>query len=278
MKKILFTAAVTVFALCACNKGADKAGVAADGDSTAVVAPLADQEMDNMVDIINSVAACLDSIQLQENMLFNFDEATPKEQIVTKLKAFRKVLAEKQKRIDELSAQNKALNSKNATIANLQKVIDFMRAELDIKDQRIAKLEESVQKKDAKISELRYDVGSLQAESDYLKEQNSQQDKQLNRAFYLVADKKELKALGLLEGGILSKKRVNYANIDQSKFKEADVRNLTKLTIDSKAPKLITAKPASSYTLTNNGDGTFTLEITDAKAFWAASPYLIVQK
>jgi hypothetical protein len=50
------------------------------------------------------------------------------------------------------------------------------------------------------------------------------------------------------------------------------------IVIESKSPKLITAKPESSYELTKNADGTTTLKITDAKAFWSVSPYLIIQK
>lgn len=278
MKKLLLSTIVAFSALCACNKGADNATASTGDDTVLVVAPLATQEVDNMVDIINSVANALDSIQVQEHMLFNMDEATTKEQVLTKLNAFKKLLADKQQKINELSAQNKALKSNNAAIANLQKVVDYLNAELEQKSKQIASLEEAVQTKNAKISSLRYDVKMLQDESDYLKEQNYQQDKQLNQVFYIVADKKELKALGLLEGGLLSKKRANYANIDQSQFKKADVRGLTKLTIDSKSPKLITEKPASSYTMTKNDDGTSTLEITDSKAFWGASPYLIIQK
>ena len=121
-------------------------------------------------------------------------------------------------------------------------------------------------------------MNELTAESDYLKDQNYEQDKLLNQAFYIVADKKELKDLGLLEGGGLSKKRANYANIDQSMFRKVDVRGFEKLVIDSKKPKLITEKPDNSYELVDNGDGTTTLKITNAETFWSASPYLIIQK
>jgi hypothetical protein len=56
------------------------------------------------------------------------------------------------------------------------------------------------------------------------------------------------------------------------------MRGLEKLTIESKNPKLITEKPASSYTLTKNDDGTTTLEIKDPQMFWSVSPFLIIQK
>lgn len=280
MKKSFFIAAIAAVALCACNNSKENTVVSGEGngDSTLVVAPLASQEVDNMVDIINSVSECLDSIQLQEHMLFNMSEATTKEQMITRLKAFQKLLSEKQRKINELSKKNKSLKSNNVAIANLQKVVDYLNVEIEEKGKQIAYLEERVRLKNEKISSLYYRQQKLEEETEYLSEQNYQQDKQLNQVFFIVADKKELKSLGLLEGGLLSKKRANYANIDQSKFKKSDMRSLTKVNIDSKSPKLITEKPTSSYTLTKNDDGTSTLEITDPKIFWEASPYLIIQK
>lgn len=258
-----------------CNKSADTSSdLSAMSDSVLVDAPLETEEVDQMLDIVNAVAACLDSIQIQEQMIFNMPEGTPKDQVVARLNAFKDLLARKQQQINKLTSTNK---SNKVALANFQKMVDYLNKQLEEKSGQIAKLEEAVQTKDAKISELRYDVNELTAESEYLKDQNYEQDKQLNQAFYIVADKKELKELGLLEGGGLSKKRANYANIDQSKFKKVDVRGFEKLVLDSKKPKLITEKPESSYTLTDNGDGTTTLQITDAKAFWAASPYLIIQ-
>ena len=77
---------------------------------------------------------------------------------------------------------------------------------------------------------------------------------------------------------IIAKKKADYANLDKSKFTKRDMRGLEKLTIESKNPKLITEKPASSYTLTKNDDGTTTLEIKDPQTFWSVSPFLIIQK
>lgn len=258
-----------------CNKGTTSTdGESIPTDSVLTNNPLEAQEVDQMVSIVNAVAACLDSIQVQEQVIFNMPEETPKEQVVVRLNSFKELLARKQSQINQLTSQNK---SNKVTLANLQKMIDFLQQQLVEKTNQIVKLEDAVQNKDAKISELRYDLNALTAESDYLKDQNYEQDKLLNQAFYIVAEKKELKELGLLEGGALSKKRANYANIDQSKFKKVDVRGFEKLVINSKNPKLITEKPKESYTLTENGDGTSTLQITNANAFWSASPYLIIQ-
>lgn len=276
MKKLFFLVAVaTTVTFYSCKDSAKTGEAVALTDSTLVDEPLVNQEVEDMVALINNVAGVLDSIQVQEKMLFKEQEGDSKEQVLERLSAFKDLLARKQARINQLSGANK---SNKLAIANLQKIVDFLNQQLEEKTARIAKLEELVEKKDISISELRYDVNQLSAESEYLKDQNYEQDKQLNSVFYIVAEKKELKELGLLEGGALSKKRANYANIDQTKFIKKDMRGFETLVIESKSPKLITAKPESSYELTKNNDGTTTLKITDAKAFWAASPYLIIQK
>lgn len=275
-KKSVIVLFVIAAFFCACNNGNKPTEVSALTDSTVVDEPLVNDEVTQMVDIVNSVAACLDSIQIQENMIFKADESTPKDQIIMRLKAFQDLLNRKQAQINSLTGQNK---SNKLAMANLQKMVDFLNAQLEEKSAQIAKLEEAVEAKDMKISELRYDVNNLQQESDYLKDQNFEQDKQMNEVYYIVADKNELKELGLTKGGgLFSKKKADYANIDKSKFIKKDMRGLEKIVIESKKPKILTEKPASSYTLTENEDGTTTLQITDAKTFWSVSPFLIIQK
>ena len=277
MRKISFTLLfVAAVLFCACNNGANTSSeLSALTDSTIVDEPLVNEEVNQMVDIINSVAACLDSIQIQENMIFKADESTPKDQIIMRLNAFKDLLSRKQAQINQLTGNNK---SNKLAMANFQKMVDFLQQQLAEKSEQITKLEDAVQNKDMKISELRYDMNELQQRSDYLEDQNVAQDQQLNEVYFIVGEKKELNDLGLLKGGFLSKKKADYANLDKSKFTKRDMRGLEKLTIESKNPKLITEKPASSYTLTKNDDGTTTLEIKDPQMFWSVSPFLIIQK
>lgn len=279
MKKLsffaLFGAAVLMVA---CKGNSGEASQLADAkiDSLMVVEALEKEEVEEMENVINSLSACLDSIQVQENLLFKTDENASKQQVLERLRAFKALLASKQEQINKLNTSNKA---NKTTIANLQKVTDYLKAELETKAKQIAKLEEAVQKKDAKISELRYDLDAVTAEREYLADQNYEQDQQLNQVFYIIADKKELKALDLVErAGAFGKKTAKLTNVDQGKFIKKDKRYVTTLKIDSKKPKLLTPKPESSYTLEKNDDGTSTLTITDQQAFWAASPYLIIQK
>ena len=233
------------------------------------------QQVEQMGEMLKQVALGLDSIQEQEQVLTRFDENTPRNEILDKLEMFKILLDRKKAEIDLLTAE---AASNQGTIADLKKVLEYLNQQLEEKSARIAKLEEAVRTRDVKIAELREEVDELTIETGNLKIKNQQQEKQLNQGYYIVGTKKELKNLGLLSGNLLGKKRANYSNIDNSMFKKVDVRNFRSLVIDSKSPKLVTEKPASSYTLTKNGDGTTTLTITNVQEFWNASPYLIIMQ
>ena len=280
MKVVKFLVAGLVLAsLVACDKLAKVAfpNDSSDADTEAVQADeaLEQKEVEQMSELINAVAMSLDSIQVQEQMVTRMDESTPKDEILSRLQAFKDLLDRKKKEIDLLTAESL---SNKSTIANLKKTLEYLNQQLEEKSERIAKLEEAVRTRDATISELREEVDALNIKAGQLEEKNIAQENQLNEAFYIVAPKKELKNLGLLSGGFLSKKRANYSNIDNSVFKKVDVRIFKTLVINSKSPKLMTEKPASSYMLTKNDDGTSTLTITNAKDFWGASPYLIIME
>jgi chromosome segregation ATPase len=76
-------------------------------------------------------------------------------------------------------------------------MVDFISSQLAEKTKQVESLELAVQNKDAKIDELRYGLNELSKESEYLKEQNYQQDREMNRVYYIVASKNELKDLAL---------------------------------------------------------------------------------
>ncbi len=286
MKKItLFVVAAMLVMMTGCRdqKALDAAAAAqARADSLAAAEQLEKEEVENMSEVINTVSAVMDSISMQEKMIFNMPEGTPKAQIAAKLAAFKQLLAQKQDQLNKLTLQNKA--NKN-TIANLQKMVDYLKGELEAKNKQVEQMQQELAQKDVSIAELRTNLDVSEKANVALREENTIQDqkldvadKQIHTVYYIVAEKSVLKEKGMLTGGFLSKKRANYSNLDKSQFTACDMREFTKLSISSKKPKLITEKPAGSYSLTANGDGTSTLTITDPNTFWSTSPFLIISK
>ena len=95
--------------------------------------------------------------------------------------------------------------------------------------------------------------------------------------YYIIARKQTLKEKGLLKTSLFSKK-IDGNHIVKENFTKADRKELKTLTINSRTPKVLSANPETSYTLTENEDGTTTLTITDADRFWNVSRYLIIQE
>ena len=154
MKKIYFSAVVALaLIMCGCNGNKTEGQASGLSDSTLIDAPLAEQEVQDMVNVISEVVGCLDSIQIQEQMLFKTDEMASKGEVLGRLRAFKDLLARKQSEIDQLTANS---SSNKAAIANLKKMVDYLKGQLEEKTKRIAELEEAVETKDVKISELMY--------------------------------------------------------------------------------------------------------------------------
>ena len=268
---------IAVFCLFSCENKTEKSNVTED--SLSVKTELQQQEIDEMASVIDQVTTCLDSIQIQEKMLFTASEGqTNKQKILAQLSSFKDLLARKQAEINKLMADKKEISaSSNKTIKNLQKMIDFLNAQLAEKDKKISNLEKQVNLGKVKLDNLAFDYAMLEDEKSYLEEQNNAQNAQINTAYFVVASKSDLKKAGLLKSNLFSKKIVNE-NIDESLFTKIDVRKTTSIHINSKNPKILTNNPLSSYTLTENDDKTSTLTITDAKKFWNVSKYLIIQE
>jgi len=104
------------------------------------------------------------------------------------------------------------------------------------------------------------------------------QQSELNMAWYCVGTAKELRENGVLtkEGGVIGIGKVdklNTAALNKDWFKRVDVTETTEIPIMAKKAKLVTTHPAGSYAMEGNVDK---LKITDATAFWSMSKYLVI--
>ena len=139
-----------------------------------------------------------------------------------------------------------------------------LRAELDSKDIHISELDE-------KISNLNTHVEDLKTESKQKSETISNQDKQLNTAWFVFGTKKELKEQHIIEGD-----RVLQSNFNKSYFTKIDIRVDKEIKLYSKSAKLLTMHPSSSYTLQQDANKQYVLRITNPQLFWSTSKYLVV--
>ena len=250
---------------------------------------------------IDEISANLDSISTREAMLCRITEhADKKSKIILQIKGLGNLLTEKQNQIDKLLSERvkkvDASAVSNPTIDNLYKMIEFLSSQLKEKGYRANQLEQVANRKDVTVDQLKYivmnqansvdamryrfNMATLEKEYALLKAKENQrikEEKELNKVYYIIANKETLKEKGLLKVSFFSKK-VNNNNVVKELFTEANSKDLKTLNINSSSPKLLSQNPEGSYTLTESEDGTTTLTITNTDKFWNVSRYLIIQE
>ena len=280
MKKLFFMVCCAALLMTGCKDGKNAPGLASvqQTDSLNDVIAQKDSEINEMMGTLNDIEEGFRLINEAENRvaLLKNGEGTSKKQ---NLKENIQFIAERMKQNRELIAKlQKQLESSTLKGGQLKKTIDNLTAQLEEKDKQLLALREELDKKDIHISELDETIGNLNTNVSNLSADNQQkaetinaQDKQLNTAWYVFGTKKELKGLHILEGG-----KVMNGNFNKNYFTKVDIRNTTEIKLYSKSAKLLTAHPASSYSLTHDASKQYVLRITNPQIFWSTSKYLVV--
>lgn len=280
MKKLFFMVCCAALLMTGCKDGKNAPGLASvqQTDSMNDVIAQKDSEINEMMGTLNDIEEGFRLINEAENRvaLLKNGEGTSKKQ---NLKENIQFIAERMKQNRELIAKlQKQLESSTLKGGQLKKTIDNLTAQLEEKDKQLLALREELDKKDIHISELDETIGNLNTNVSNLSADNQQkaetinaQDKQLNTAWYVFGTKKELKGQHILEGG-----KVMNGNFNKNYFTKVDIRNTTEIKLYSKSAKLLTAHPASSYSLTHDASKQYVLRITNPQIFWSTSKYLVV--
>lgn len=280
MKKLFFMVCCAALLMTGCKDGKNAPGQASvqQTDSLNDVIAQKDSEINEMMGTLNDIEEGFRLINEAENRvaLLKNGEGTSKKQ---NLKENIQFIAERMKQNRELIAKlQKQLESSTLKGGQLKKTIDNLTAQLEAKDKQLLALREELDKKDIHISELDETIGNLNTNVSNLSADNQQkaetinaQDKQLNTAWYVFGTKKGLKGQHILEGG-----KVMNGNFNKNYFTKVDIRNTTEIKLYSKSAKLLTAHPASSYSLTHDASKQYVLRITNPQIFWSTSKYLVV--
>lgn len=280
MKKLFCMVCCAALLMTGCKDGKNAPGQASvqQTDSLNDVIAQKDSEINEMMGTLNDIEEGFRLINEAENRvaLLKNGEGTSKKQ---NLKENIQFIAERMKQNRELIAKlQKQLESSTLKGGQLKKTIDNLTAQLEEKDKQLLALREELDKKDIHISELDETIGNLNTNVSNLSADNQQkaetinaQDKQLNTAWYVFGTKKELKGQHILEGG-----KVMNGNFNKNYFTKVDIRNTTEIKLYSKSAKLLTAHPASSYSLTHDASKQYVLRITNPQIFWSTSKYLVV--
>ena len=268
MKK-LFILTVCAIALGSCNEGVKKAEEAAQQqrDSLEQIISQKDNEINDMMTTLSDIEEGFREITEAQNRvtLAKQGEGTNTTQrIKENFQFIQSVMKQNKELINKLKQQVRESSVKGG---QLKKLSNLTAGGPD--DQGMMK---AVQELDEKVADLNTNVTNLTAENTEKAQTISNQDKQLNTAWFVFGTSKELK-----EHNVLVKGKVLQGDFDKSYFTKIDIRIDKEIKLYSKSAAILTAHPASSYTLERDANKQYVLRITNPQTFWSTSKYLVVQ-
>jgi chromosome segregation ATPase len=279
MKKLAFMA-VCALAIASCTDGVKQARLAADmqRDSLNQIIAQKENEITDMMTTFSDIEEGFREIteaqsrvtlakqgegtssaqRIRENMQFIQSTMKQNKELINKLKQQVREGSIKSEQLKKL------VENLTQQMEEKDRQLQDLRAELDKKDIHIAELDEQV-------ADLNSNVASLTEETTQKSQTISQQDKQLNTAWFVFGTKKELK-----EQNVLSDGEVLRSNFNKEYFTKIDIRIDKEIKLYSKSAKILTAHPSNAYTLQRDANKQYVLRITDPQLFWSTSKYLVV--
>ena len=293
MKKVILFA-VCAMALAACNQDKQKFNSAMlQNDSLRAIIEARDAEINDMMGTLNDIQEGFRAIGEAENrvtLLKNGEGADKASQMKADIQFIAQRMNENRELIKKLQQQlretgfkgdqmRKTIDEMTTLLSKKDKELQQLREELDRKDIHIAELDETVNNLNTNVATLTEEKQTLTEEKKNLQSDNAQkaqtistQDKQLNTAWYVFGTKKELKDQNILVSG-----KVLQGSFNKNYFTKIDIRVDKEIKLYSKSAQLLTAHPASSYSLGKDTNGQYVLRISDPDSFWSTSKYLVVQ-
>ena len=280
MKQLKLFACLAFLLLGACTgkKSSPDLANMEQNDSLQRIIAQRDSEINDMMSTLNEIQEGLSAINQAENRLSIAREgegANKTALIKENIKFIANTMARNRELMKRLQQQLRESrfngDELRKTISNLTQQLDDkaqelqrLKAELDAKDIHIAELDE-------KIDNLNDNVENLQTDAQQKAQTISNQDKQLNTAWFVFGTKKELKEQHIMENG-----KVLQSNFNKNYFAKIDIRIDKEIKFYSKSARILTMHPSGSYTLTPDVNKQYVLRITNPQLFWSTSKYLVV--
>jgi hypothetical protein len=227
----------------------------------------------------NDIQDNLDSIKAKAKILSEANTGeglSQKDQIIADMRAIGELMMKNKKELARLQWKLKKVNGNNA---ELQKMVARLNEEITAKDAEIAALQSQLAESNASLKDVINKFNDSMKVISQQKEEINDMTTEMNTIYYAIGTAKELKKNGIIqkEGAVVGlggaeqlKKDFNTAY-----FTKANGSTLHSLQLYSKFVQMVTLHPSGSYTI-GGSDKADSLVITDPKAFWSQSKYLVI--
>jgi len=281
MKKLsIISACILVFAACTPNnKSTDES--LRERDSLIQILNQKDEELNDLMSTINEVQDGFQHINEAEGRITvangNLESSSSRQEITENIEYIQNAMQKNRELIAQLQQK---LKTTTFNAKALQKTIENLQAQMEQQNQRIQELEASLAEKDILIAQqgdqidnLNENVNALTQENKQKSETMAEQDKELNKAWFVFGTKGELKEQKILKNGDVLKSE----DFNKNYFTEVDIRTMKEIKLYSKKATVLTSHPSGTYVLEKDQKGEYVLRITNAKKFWSVSKFLVIQ-
>lgn len=285
-KTMLFLLSAVLLFTTACNQKAEKVEKTipvSTRDSLAAAINQRDNELNDMMSTFNDIQEGLRQITEAEGRVTiakNNPEGKNTANIMEDISFIQRTMQLNHELINQLKLQVKGSTSANSRLrASLQTAISNLTAQLAEKDKQITELKAELAAKDIHIAEQDQQITNLNTNVTNLNSQNEEkaqaiaaQDREMNTAWYVFGTKRELKDQKILQSGDV----LHSNQFNKDYFTRVDIRVDKVIRLYSKSARLLTSHPSGSYSLDRDAQKQYTLRIINPQQFWSVSRYLVV--
>ncbi|MCK9163969.1 MAG: hypothetical protein WCR29_02045 [Bacteroidales bacterium] len=254
-------------------------------DSIEAVLSIKDAEMEGLFQELNAIEQSLSDVSAKYgnvNKLKNTSgEKVNKDtraRITDEIQNINELLATNKQKINKLNSQMAANGNKSKELTTF---VDKLQARVNEQEAQIQALTAELQQKKIVIENLNKNIEDLSKQNQVKDQQILQVESEKNTAYYMIGTKKELQAEKIvnLSGGFLGigKKAKVSGDSELSKYTKVDIRQFEQIPLNGKNKiKILTSHPSSSYTLEGDAKYPTSIKVKDANAFWGKSKFLVV--
>lgn len=240
-----------------------------------------DEYIEEYTKTINEVYDNLERIRKREGFITKVSkdlekqENTPiREKMMSNLASIDSYLEKSKKQLQALQKKHSGSDQK---IASLEETVQKLNQIIEEKEQSLVELREQVNQLNLQIAEVEQE---LETQSELVEVQRQK----LNTGYYIIANEKELKQKGIIieEGGFLgfnkAKKLANSFNNDDFTKTDIFLTDIISIGQELKKVRLISPHNPDSFHLVEDESQETYLEIIDPEEFWKINYLVILTK
>ena len=249
-----------------------------------------DSVINDLVMTFNAIEKDMNIVREQENLLaLSVDDpeftSDVRERIVSEIQQMNTLLEENRAKVKTL---NKRLKQSGLKIAALEDKMVLLEASIAQRDSSINVLKTELVNRDFRLAELNTVIDSLDMEVVEREETIqvkdaliSQNQAELDKAYLASGNYKELEEKGIVakEGGFLGigKSKVVPADLADNEFDQISISQTDRIAVYAKKAELISNHPQESYQVVSNDSIVEYIQITQPQKFWKKTRYAVVE-